>query len=85
MVLCETLINTDIPYCNKMKEAIIYHWKRSFKELKVALLMSLPFLSLLLTSFINKNPLFTQSGWHYNKGICFPISLSIMLQIMDQS
>jgi len=41
MVLRETLVDADIPHRDKMREAIIYHWKKSFEELKVDLSVSL--------------------------------------------
>src|SRR5258707_6542869 len=37
MVLHETLINIDIPCCNKMREAIISQWRDSFGQLKLDL------------------------------------------------
>jgi len=51
MVLRETLVDADIPYCDKMREAIVYHWKKSFEELKADLSVSLPVLSSLSTNF----------------------------------
>lgn len=41
MVLCGTLIDTDIPRRDKIREAIISRWKESFEELKVELSVSL--------------------------------------------
>src|SRR6267142_112286 len=51
MVLCKTLVDADIPHRDKMREAIIYHWKKSFEELKVDLSVCLPVLSSLSTNF----------------------------------
>jgi hypothetical protein len=75
MVLCRTLVDADIPHCDKMREAIINHWKKSFEELKMELSISLHFLSLLYLTLINRNPAeksvsqwtFGQTGiwWHF--------------------
>ena len=51
MVLRDTLVDINIPHHDKMREAIMYHWRKSFGELKVALSVSLPVLSLLSTNF----------------------------------
>ena len=37
MVLCEMLIDTDIPCCDKMREAVINRWQDSFGQLKLDL------------------------------------------------
>src|SRR5216684_1966288 len=37
MVLCETLVDIDIPCCDKMREAIISQWQDSFGQLKLDL------------------------------------------------
>ncbi|KAH9050402.1 hypothetical protein EDB83DRAFT_2317167 [Lactarius deliciosus] len=34
MVLRETLVDTNIPKCDKMREAVMSHWKKSFEVLK---------------------------------------------------
>jgi hypothetical protein len=56
MVLCGTLVDADIPHRDKMREAIIKHWKKSFEELKTELSVSLHFLSFLYLTLINRNP-----------------------------
>ena len=45
MLLCESLVDTDIPRHNKMREVIISHWQKSFKTLKLDLSVSLSVLS----------------------------------------
>ena len=45
MVLCETLIDTDIPHRNKMREAIISQWWDSFGRLKLDLSVGIHILS----------------------------------------
>ncbi len=45
MLLCKTLIDADIPRCNKMREVIISHWQKSFETLKLDLSVSLSVLS----------------------------------------
>jgi hypothetical protein len=37
MVLCDTLIDTDIPRRDKMREVIIGQWQDSFRKLKLDL------------------------------------------------
>jgi hypothetical protein len=37
MVLCETLVDTDIPRRDKMREAVINRWRDSFGQLKLDL------------------------------------------------
>lgn len=44
MVLCETLLDSDIPRCDKTREAILYRWKNLFEELKRELMVSLQIL-----------------------------------------
>lgn len=34
MVLCETLVDANIPGRDKMREAVIGHWQKSFDGLK---------------------------------------------------
>jgi len=51
MVLHETLVDANIPHHDKMREAIVYHWKKLFEELKADLSVSLPVLSSLSTNF----------------------------------
>ena len=51
MVLCETLVNTDIPRRDKMREAVIYGWKKLFRELKEDLSVSLHILSSIFINF----------------------------------
>ncbi|KAN0135742.1 hypothetical protein V8E53_006633 [Lactarius tabidus] len=41
MILQETLINADIPGCDKMREAVLSQWRTSFEELKLKLSASL--------------------------------------------
>jgi hypothetical protein len=41
MILRETLINADIPGCDKMREAVLSQWQTSFEELKLKLSASL--------------------------------------------
>jgi hypothetical protein len=41
MLLCETLIESDIPRRNKMREAIITCWRDSFEQLKLDLSVSI--------------------------------------------
>ena len=41
MVLRKSLVIADIPHCNKMREAIMSGWQRSFTELKSELAVSL--------------------------------------------
>jgi len=36
-----TLTDSKIPHCDKMRESIIYHWKRAFGALKEELSVSL--------------------------------------------
>lgn len=52
MVLRESLVDADIPRRDKMKEAIMGGWQRSFKELKseLAVSLNLLLLAILLTS-----------------------------------
>jgi hypothetical protein len=45
MVLRETLVDVDIPRRDKMREAIISAWQKSFKDLKIDLSVSLSVLS----------------------------------------
>ena len=51
MVLRKTLVDADIPRHDKMRGAIVYHWVKSFEELKVDLSVSLLILSSLSTNF----------------------------------
>lgn len=51
MVLHETLINIDIPGCDKMREAIISQWRDSFGQLKLDLSVGIRILSF---RFINR-------------------------------
>jgi hypothetical protein len=37
MILRKTLVEADIPRHDKMREAVLSHWKRSFKNLKLKL------------------------------------------------
>jgi hypothetical protein len=37
MILRESLVDTDIPRRNKMREAVISHWRDSFEVLKLDL------------------------------------------------
>jgi len=41
MVLRETLTDADIPHRDKVREAIICHWRTSFEDLKLQLSVSL--------------------------------------------
>ena len=41
MILRETLVDADIPRRDKMREAIITHWRTSFEELKLELSVGL--------------------------------------------
>jgi len=41
LTLHPTLTDSEIPYCDKMRESIIYHWKRAFRALKEELSVSL--------------------------------------------
>jgi len=41
MVLHNTLTDADIPCRDRVREAIIHRWKRSFEELKIELSVSL--------------------------------------------
>jgi len=45
MVLQETLIDTDIPHHDKMRETIVNHWWKSFEDLKLELSVSQIFFS----------------------------------------
>jgi hypothetical protein len=63
MVLCRTLVDADIPHCDKMREAIINQWKQSFEELKTELSVSLHLLSLLYLTLINRNPAEKSVSW----------------------
>lgn len=65
MVLCGTLVDADIPYCDKMREAIINQWKQSFEELKTELSVSLHLLSLLYLTLINRNPVEKSVSWWF--------------------
>jgi porphobilinogen deaminase len=40
MVLREGLVDTDIPHRDKMREAIVCHWRKSFEDLKLDLSVS---------------------------------------------
>ena len=75
MVLRETLLDSDIPHCDKTREAIIYRWKKSFEALKGELIVSLRILpSLSILTLINRSRVggsvslrtFGQTGtWHH--------------------
>jgi len=41
LTLHPTLTDSEIPHHDKMRESIIYHWKKAFGVLKVELSMSL--------------------------------------------
>ena len=41
MVLREGLVDADIPGRDKMREAIMTHWRSSFEDLKLSLSVSL--------------------------------------------
>ncbi len=41
MVLCENLINANIPHCSKIREAVISQWWDLFEQLKLDLFMSI--------------------------------------------
>src|SRR5712671_4293807 len=45
MVLQETLVDTDIPHRNKMRETIVNHWQKLFEDLKLELSVSRIFIS----------------------------------------
>lgn len=51
MVLCETLVDADIPCRDKMREAIISRWRDSFGQLKLDLSVGIYILSF---RFINR-------------------------------
>jgi hypothetical protein len=51
MVLCETLVDADIPGRDKMREAIISQWRDSFGQLKLDLSVGIRILSF---RFINR-------------------------------
>jgi len=57
MVLCESLVDANIPHCNKVREAVICNWNWTFKQLKVKLSVSLrTFCVPSMLILINKNP-----------------------------
>lgn len=53
MVLRESLVDADIPHRDKMKEAIMGGWQRSFKELKSELAVSLNLFSSRYITYIS--------------------------------
>jgi len=40
MVLWESLMDSDIPHCNKLGEAIIHQWRELFEGIKLKLSVS---------------------------------------------
>jgi len=64
MVLCESLVDADIPHCDKVREAIICNWNRTFKQLKVKLSVSLhTFCVPSMLILINRNPVGRSVSW----------------------
>ena len=65
MVLQKTLIDADIPHHDKMREAIIYYWKKLFQELKVELSVSLHFVCSVfpLLTLVYRHPVGKSVSW----------------------
>jgi hypothetical protein len=43
MVLRDNLLDAEIPHRDKMREAILSHWRKSFEDLKLDFSVSLSF------------------------------------------
>ena len=64
MVLCESLVNADIPHHDKVREAIICNWNRTSKQLKAKLSVSLrTFCVPSMLILINRNPVGRSVSW----------------------